>query len=220
MQQQQPFPFNSAGTSRDLAGLDINKGDPRYGSPRRNRHPRQSPPARLPRSRQLPSEPSRRLYGSAGSNAGSNAGLEQHQYEQHQYEVPEKLLRSRRSVSDHRLDPEQDPRPSNPSRPVSLGRPRSTRSRSDKRSQSARELKRSQSLGDRMAQAVSNPREPTPPSNLLLYHVSKPEPRGRSTSELVVVWQRRESVPHNMYTSLVLIFLFCVQNKYSKQYVK
>ncbi|CAM9813963.1 unnamed protein product [Scytosiphon promiscuus] len=39
--------------------------------------------------------------------------------------------------------------------------------------------KRSKSLGERMALAVSTPREPVAPANLLLYHVSKPEPRAR-----------------------------------------
>lgn len=179
-----PFPFNSAPINADLTRLlEISsKVAPYHGSPPRapTRPPRQNPPGSLPRRRRVSSSPSRhRVPSSNGSHAGD--------FEQHQYEPPGALYRS---SSDQRLDSlHRDPerecvRRSNPPRPASLGRPPCTRSRSSARSDDLRApgglRKRSQSLGDRMALAVANPREPPPPSSLLLYHVSRPEPRGTS----------------------------------------
>lgn len=181
-QQQQPFAYNTApgSLSADLARLETSTSQEhqhqRYSSPRsQTRPPRPTTPS---------SSPSRRHYTEhTPSSNGSHPG------EQHVYE-PELLSRPiRRSSSDQRIDtrdrdrdrePERDHRPSNPPRPRSLSRRRSsTRSgaRSDGRSSTGLK-KRSQSLGDRMALAVANPREPPPPSSLMLYHVSKPEPRG------------------------------------------
>lgn len=191
--QGQPttFPFNSAPGPADLASLqDTTRVDPRFGSPRaRERPPRQSPPASVPRRRRVSSSPirqqHRRLYSEQTPPPSEHDSL----VEQHQYE-PEPLPRTQRSVSEQHLDArvdglERDHWQGNPPRPSSLGRPRSTRERSGARSDlQARGLKkRSQSLGDRMALAIANPREPPPPSSLLLYHVSRPEPRGMSSSE-------------------------------------
>ena len=184
-QQQGHFRFNSSPSVASAAGLaallDTSKG---YLSPTRAsaRPPRQSPPSSLPRRRRVSSSPCRSRYTEQTPPPASSSGsghappwVEQLQY------APPARAEPRRSYTDnYALDPERDHRPSNPPRPQSLGRPGSTRSRSGARS-GVRSLplsKRSQSLGDRMASAVANPREPPRPESLLLYHVSKPEPRG------------------------------------------
>ena len=119
-------------------------------------------------------DPRLRRFSSVGGGGSHNSGGD----------------RSWRSKSDHHLDRaafDRDRRRSiPPRRPDSApregygGRPRGG-GRSETRAEQGFHKKRSQSLGDRMALAVCHP-QPSPQAqagnNLLLYHVSKPEPRG------------------------------------------
>eukprot|EP00752_Nemacystus_decipiens_P008082 g7223.t1 len=167
--------------------LDTNKA---YNSPARarTRPPRQSPPSTLPRRRRVSCSPSRQRHIVHEQTPPPGSSGHVPWIEQFQYAPPaEPISRPRRSYSDQRLDTrnpdhEREHRSSGRPRPLSLGRQEDStpsRARSSGRSgqRSTPYKKRSQSLGDRMALAVVNKREPPPPSSLMLYHVSRPEPR-------------------------------------------
>lgn len=216
-------PFNSSSGGGELFGHDLHKFDPRHTTAVRNSSPssssrrgatqqqgrphRQSPPSSLPGRQQAPSPSSQ---GRWDSSVGSLDGVvQEHDYEPLGPHHQRQLLNSRRSRSErhlgrHLYEPERgEPRRrSIPPRPNSVHREGYGGPRGGGRSEAraAFQRKRSQSLGDRMSQAVCHPSPAPNVESLLLYHVSRPEPRGgcvggRGSAPVAGVWHvfsRRE----------------------------